>query len=117
MKKATGCNVGELVARLLELPAAIEAAEADVLTAEERRIQAEEALTRAEDGVLLTPDSLPGKNAEIRAAQLRAETKLEHDMVRACEHRVSEAKIALRRLTNELSALKTISRLLAGEPQ
>lgn len=117
MKKSTGCNVGELVARLLELPQVIEAAEQDVLKAEERRIQAEEGVTRAEDFLLMDPERLPGKNAEVRGAQLRAETATERDMVRACEHRVSEAKIALRRLTNELSALKTISRLLAGEQQ
>lgn len=100
--------------RLLELPALIEAAECDVLTAEERKHQAMEALTRAEDELLIDPEKLTGKNAEIRAAQVRAETRLERDMVRASEYRVGEARIALRRLTNELSALKTLARLVSG---
>src|SRR5438552_134357 len=104
-----------LVERLLELPALLEAAERDVLLAEERKLQAAETLTRAEDELLLDPERLTGKNAEIRAAQVRRETERERDMLRCAELGGAESKVVLRRLTNELSCVKAITRLLSGD--
>lgn len=112
--KSIPVDVCDCIRRLEALPELIAQAERDCLAAEEHKYRAAEALVRAEDELLLDPEKLTGRNSEVRAAQVRAGTELERDILRASEFRVGEARIALRRLTNELSTLKTISRLIGG---
>jgi hypothetical protein len=98
------------ICRLLELPAAIAAAEEELLELDERRRCAQEALQAVEDALILA--GVEGKNQEQRAAAVRDQTQKERERLIACEFRVSEAKIARGRLVNELSALKAVTRLL-----
>ena len=106
-----------LVERLLELPAAIEAAERAVLAAEEQRREAAEALQHVEDDLLLDPERITGKNAEARAAQIRVWTGEERHRVTTADYAANEARIQLRFLTNEMGVLKDVARLIAASDE
>lgn len=105
-------NRTDLIARLIALPAEINTAEEALLLTEARRQAAADALQQVEDELLLT--GVEGKNAEQRAAAIRTETGGQRERLAACEYEVSLSKIVLRRLTTELSAFKSVARLLAG---
>jgi hypothetical protein len=104
----------DLIDRLIALPNAIAEAEMALLTLEEQCRIAKEALQQVEDALLLDPERITGKNAEQRAAQLRAETGAERDQVVVAEYEVSKARLQVRFLTNEMWALKDVARLLGA---
>lgn len=91
---ARGAVAAQLAAALAELLAA----EEDVMRATLSLLEARRHLLQAEDRVLLAdPPILDGKNAEVRAAQLRAATTFERDDVDAAERERTGAISALDR--------------------
>ena len=65
-----------------------------LLEANEAEIEAREDL-KSSEMVLLAGDSINGKNAEARAAQLRAMTGMEREALSAAEKKVRFSKLAL----------------------
>jgi hypothetical protein len=105
----------DLIARLLMLPDAIARAERDVLAAESHQRQMERTLLRFQDRLLLNGESVNGKNAEIRGAQLRQHTDAsERDIAEAVES-LQQARISLNLLLRQHSSLKAIAGVLGGE--
>jgi hypothetical protein len=105
----------KIIARLLELPSAIAAAEMKIVALEAQKRKALETLLKKEDDFWLNPPSNLGKNAEIRAAQLRAYTYGEQSYCEGFEWHIKEARIVLTVLQNELSALKAVARIIGGQ--
>jgi hypothetical protein len=103
-----------LLKRLLEQPELISRFEEDLWQIEQARLQAERRLQDAEDHLLLSASPPDGKNAEIRAAQLRAATVNERQTLAAMEADVALHKSKLRVVMVEFSALKCAARLMAG---
>lgn len=101
-----------LAERLLALPGLICAAERAVIAAELRAGGARVALVAAEDA-LLTGDRPPdGKNAETRAAQLRASTPHLRALLALSDGELLQAKAAHHQTLHEFSALRSVARLL-----
>jgi hypothetical protein len=72
-------------------------------------------LQDTEDYVLLAPSGhLDGKNAEVRAAQLRDLTRKERRSVEQCEDARLRAVSALEQARATFSAVKVLARLLGG---
>ncbi|GIO36246.1 hypothetical protein J41TS12_11070 [Paenibacillus antibioticophila] len=103
----------EIFERLLRLPAEIASAEDAVLEAHGQLVQAKEALQRKEDDVLLG-NGIDGKNAEIRAAQMRQHTELEREDLSEAEMKLKNAAVRLGKLKDELRALQAAASLLQG---
>ncbi|MCM3699234.1 hypothetical protein [Paenibacillus macerans] len=103
----------EMANRLLELPKEIAAAEDEVLSANVQLVQAKEALQLKEDGLLLG-NVIDGKNAEIRAAQMRQHTERERDILSDAELNLKNAVTRLSKLKDEFRALQTVAGLLQG---
>ncbi|MMZ61249.1 hypothetical protein D3C76_850410 [compost metagenome] len=103
----------EIASRLLALPKEIAAAEDAVLSANSQLVQAKEVLQKKEDDVLLG-NLIDGKNAEIRAAQMRQHTELEREDLSEAELKLRNAAVRLGKLKDELGALQAFSRLLHG---
>lgn len=103
----------DIVSRLLGLPGEIAAAEDAVLGANGFLVQAKEALQRKEDSLLLG-NEIDGKNAEIRAAQMRAFTELEREDLSEAELQLKNATTRLGRLRDEFRALQAVANLLQG---
>ena len=102
-----------LISRLLELPSAIAEAEGSVLENEDKRQQVADALQRIEDELLLNGIA-DGKNAEIRAAQVRSMTADTREVLVLKEQAKARALVEVRQLTHEFSALRNVARLLSG---
>jgi hypothetical protein len=75
---------------------------------------AEMDLEAAQDAVLLDEGSLDGKNAEIRAAQLRARTERQYLECRAADLRLQQARIRTTARYELLRTLRALSSLLSG---
>lgn len=110
---------GDLFARLLALPLEIAEQEQEVLAAAQAVQLAKGALADREAALLLgtQDDGNPlifGKNAEQRAAMMHQATTTEREDVETAQAIVDRERISLSLLTNELSALRSICRLLAA---
>lgn len=104
-----------MIDRLLALPAEIAAAEDAVLEANGRVLTAKEALQAAEDALTLTPDGpINGKNAEVRAAQMRQYTEEERAELAEAEIEQKNAVARLGRARDEFRALRAVADLLKG---
>lgn len=101
--------------RLLQLPDEIEEAESQVLAAEDERRLAQASLDTIEARVVLDPERVNGKNAEQRQAQVLLLTEEERNLLAAATMRVEEAKVHLRHLQNEFSAVRSLVRWLTPE--
>lgn len=105
----------QIIARLCELPDLIEAQEQVVINAYGQVQECKSILTEAED-VLLLSGAIDGKNAETRAAQLRAKTVNEREGLQKAENLLSAERAKLNRLNNELAVYRAIAGMLkAGE--
>lgn len=102
-----------IISRLLELPREIASAEDAVLSANNQLVQAKEILQQKEDDVLLG-NLIDGKNAEIRAAQMRQHTELEREDLSESELKLKNAAVRLSKLKDELRALQAAASLLQG---
>jgi hypothetical protein len=103
----------QLIARLLVLSGAIAAAELELLEAETAKGHLQNHLTTVEDQLLLA-GALDGKNAETRAAQLRAGTVACREQLDEAAHTLARRKISLHHLQTEHASLRAIARLLAA---
>jgi len=102
-----------LTDRLLSLPDALQAAEADLLVAEAARRRAESELQDAEDTLILTGNA-DGRNAEVRAAQLRSCTLLEREALAETVERCARLRARLHALQAEHASLRACARLMSG---
>lgn len=103
-----------LIARLLELPGEIAAAEAAlaecVMTTQQAR-----SYLKDNEAIQLDRGQVQGKNAEERAANLRIRTSDLRENMEDLEAEEVPARLALSALQTELSVLKTVARLMARE--
>lgn len=111
-----------IIRRLEQLPDEIEEAEQQVLAAEQFRTNAQCLLEQREAYLLLGTDEqetvkIDSKNAEQRQAQLLLATLEERNDVLAATRALDEAKIHLRHLQNEFSAVKALVRWLTPEDE
>lgn len=102
-----------IIEQLAELPQQIGEAE-NLLIERHNAVQsAKEALIAKEDELILA-GSIDGKNAEIRAAQMRQFTLAERKRLQDAENAVTKARVGLACLNNRMSTLKAIAGLLKG---
>ncbi len=106
-------NKQEIARRLLALTSEIGVAEEAVLKADRQLIAAKEVLQKKEDDLWLG-NVIDGKNAEIRAAQMRRHTDYQREVLSEAELKFKNAVSKLGRLKDELGALQAFSRLLHG---
>lgn len=97
--------------RLLELPGEIETAETDVFNAQLIFMEAKDDYAYKEAALYLE-GKIDGKNAEVRAAQLKDFTTLERHAVTTADNQVVLARIKLNRLINEFKAYRAIAGML-----
>lgn len=103
----------ELIKRLVDLPAEITVAEEAVLQAHGRVMTAKEKLQWKEDALLLDKNNtIDGKNAEIRAAQLRSFTQNEREELADAEYNLKTATSRLERLHVQLKAFRAVADLI-----
>lgn len=102
-----------IINRLLALPAEIAAAEEATLQANMKLVTAKEMLQQKEDSLLLG-NAIDGKNAEIRAAQLRQYTEHERESLADAELNLKNAVARLGRARDEFRALQAIVELIKG---
>jgi hypothetical protein len=104
-----------LIERLLALPGAIHETEGMLIGAEARLAGARRQLEDRETVLLATDDGgITGRNAEVRAAQLRSLTARERDRLQEAEESLREARRAYHGVLNEFSALRAAAKLLAA---
>jgi hypothetical protein len=101
----------DLVKRLLELPAEIEKAEESVLQANSRLIDAKDMLQQKEDDLLLG-NLIDGKNAEIRAAQVRKYTAHERETLAYAELTLKNAAKRLECYHVQFKAFRAVADLI-----
>ena len=101
----------QIMARILALPAEIAAAEEVVLQANGAVILAKDMLQQKEDSLLLG-NVIDGKNAEIRAAQLRQHTQNEREALADAELNLKNAVARLGKVRDEFRALRAVVDLL-----
>jgi hypothetical protein len=104
----------DLIKQLLAKPQEIHAAEMAVLEAQKATQKAQYALD-AREAELLQGTQIDGKNAEIRKAQLQDFTMSERAEVIGAVREEALTRSALTRLQNEFHALRSVTRLMAGE--
>lgn len=104
----------EIVKRLLSLPTEIAVAEESVLQANMKLVLAKEMLQRKEDDLLLG-NMIDGKNAEIRAAQMRQNTVHEREILADSEINLRNEAVRLGKCRDELRALQAVTSLLKGD--
>lgn len=105
----------DLINKLVSLPELIEAQEKAVSAVYQQVQDSKNVLTEAED-VLFLSGQIDGKNAETRAAQLRAKTVNEREGLQEAENLLSAERAKLNRLNNELAVYRAIAGMLkAGE--
>lgn len=102
-----------LINRLLQLPDLLKYAEENVIKASEAIQEAKAALLVAED-MCLVNGLIDGKNAEIRAAQLREKTSAHRTILQEKENLLSRERAALNHLANEFKALGLVAGMLKG---
>ncbi|UUZ80673.1 hypothetical protein LJK88_38445 [Paenibacillus sp. P26] len=102
-----------IINRLLASPAEIAAAEEATLQANMKLVTAKEMLQQKEDSLLLG-NAIDGKNAEIRAAQLRQYTEHERESLADAELNLKNAVARLGRARDEFRALQAIVELIKG---
>ena len=107
-------NKQDIVNRLLALPTEIATAEESVLQANASLVSAKELLQRKEDDLLLG-NMIDGKNAEIRAAQMRQHTLNEREILSDAELKLKNEATRLGRLRDEFRALQAVTSLLKGD--
>lgn len=109
-------NKQTIISRLLELPVEIAKAEQAVIEAQITLESAKNILTDAESYLLIGENTpVNGKNAEIRAAQLREYTKAEREAVTLAGDTLAQRSVYLRSLQNELKVLQSVALILGGE--
>ncbi|AJS59885.1 hypothetical protein [Paenibacillus sp. IHBB 10380] len=104
----------EIVNRLLSLPKEIAVAEESLLQASMQLVSAKEVLQQKEDDLLLG-NKIDGKNAEIRAAQMRQNTVSEREILTDNELNLRNEAARLGKCRDELRALQAVSSLLKGD--
>ncbi|KPV60754.1 hypothetical protein QJ48_04345 [Paenibacillus sp. A3] len=102
-----------IISKLLALPAKIAAEEDNVLQAHANLIEAKGILQQKEDSLLLG-NIIDGKNAEIRAAQMREYTEDERKHLIEAELNLKNAVARLERYRDEFRALRSVAELLKG---
>ncbi|MFB0841835.1 hypothetical protein [Paenibacillus oleatilyticus] len=102
-----------IISKLLALPAKIAAEEDNVLQAHANLIEAKGILQQKEDSLLLG-NIIDGKNAEIRAAQMREYTEDERKHLIEAELSLKNAVARLERYRDEFRALRSVAELLKG---
>ena len=105
----------QLIAPILEMPARIEEAHAQVIAACHHLEDVKRALRLAEDKLVVA--GLEGKNAEQREANLRLMTDAVPVQVIEAERDLTYQKLRLERAENDFSALKAVARLLGGRDE
>ncbi|MGP0583666.1 hypothetical protein [Paenibacillus timonensis] len=103
----------EIANRLLELPKEIATVEDVVIEANRQVVLAKEILQQKEDDLLLG-NVIDGKNAEIRAAQMRQHTEHERMNLSNAELHLKNNVTRLGRLRDEFKALQSVAGLLQG---
>lgn len=106
-------NKQDMAKRILELPKEIAAAEDAVIEANRQVILAKEILQQKEDDLILG-NMIDGKNAEIRAAQMRQHTEHERHNLASAELHLKNDTSRLGRLRDEFRALQAVANLLQG---
>lgn len=96
---------------LQTLPRDIKEAEHDLVEAS-MELQDAKDLLADKEAELLVNGKIDGKNAELRAAQMRELTKKERDSVALFENNVARTKIKLNAAGNEFKAWRSIAGLL-----
>ena len=108
-------NKHDLIVALADLPGAINLAEITIIEAQANVTKAKETLS-AKEADLYTENKIDGKNAEIRAAQLRQFTTQERNDIAKVENILSLARIQYNLLQNHFSAYRAIAAMMkAGE--
>jgi hypothetical protein len=105
-------TTSDLCSYLLSTPAQIEEAERNVIAAQEAARKSKEQLEDREAELIVNSELINGKNAEQRAAQVRALTMGLREILARSEARERSAVVALHRLQNEFSAFKSVARLM-----
>ncbi|MFC4305756.1 hypothetical protein [Cohnella boryungensis] len=100
-----------IINRLLTLPTEISEAEEVVLQANGRLVVAKESLQAKEDSLLLG-NVIDGKNAEIRAAQIRQYTEHEREALSDAELNLKNAVARLGKVRDEFRALRAVAELM-----
>ncbi|MDQ7094174.1 hypothetical protein REC12_11295 [Desulfosporosinus sp. PR] len=103
----------QLIADLMALKQSIVRANNDVYTAAHELIVAKDALRAKEDSVTVE-GLIDGKNAEIRASQLRQYTVIERQEVAEAEDYLENAKTTLSNLRTELQINLALVELVKG---
>lgn len=101
----------EIINRLMALPNEIFAAESVLIAANEKVQEAKNALA-IKEAELLTSGKIDGKNAEQRAAQLKALTEAERQAVAQAESEMPKVRAQLARLQNEFAALRAVAGMM-----
>ncbi len=108
-------NRVDLIQRLSEMPGEIAKAEVELIGRQRVVLQAKQELERKETALLLNPEAINGKNAEVRQAQLRQATEAEQRRVDSAEEQVALQRVTVAQLRGEFEALKAIAQLLGRE--
>lgn len=103
----------QLIADLTALKQSIVAANTEVYTAGRELITAKDEL-RATENLLISGGVIDGKNAEIRAAQMYANTAVERQNVAEAEDFLESTKMALSNLQTELRITLALAELVKG---
>lgn len=103
----------EIFERLLALPNEIAKAEDVVIESHRQVLLAKDILQQKEDDLLLG-NMIDGKNAEIRAAQIRQHTEHERLNLSNAELRLKNDVARLGKLRDEFRALQAVANLLQG---
>lgn len=104
-----------LAVRLLQTAESLAPAARTLVDAEIARAERADQLQALEDALLLTPGAIDGKNAEVRSAALRSETRDTRDLLRAAEADCIRARAHLRLLEHQLDALQSAACLFGGD--
>jgi len=103
----------DIINKLASLPDLIEEQEKVVIAAYQQVQESKSILTEAED-VLFLSGQIDGKNAEIRAAQMRENTTSERETVQNAERVLTIEQVKINRLNNELAICRAIAWMLKG---
>lgn len=101
----------DIINRLMALPEEIYAAENSLIIVNEKVQEAKNNLATSE-AILLSSGKIDGKNAELRAAQLKQMTEAERKAVADAENQLPAARALLTKLQNEFTALKAVAGMM-----
>lgn len=106
----------QVAKRMMELVNELSNQEDTVIGAGFALDEAKAALADIEAELLIREDSpINGKNAEIRAAQMRQETQAERAAIASAEAALIKEKASLNKLQNEFRALRAIVAMLTNQ--